>query len=304
MAVSTSSAEFREAPEAQDWAALGDWLAAQGMQLDAREPRQFAGGLANLNYLIHVDGTPVVLRRPPGGALAEGASDMGREARVLSLLPDHYPLAPRSIAYCADRDVIGAEFQLIEYRPGVTIRDGLPEQMRAAPGIGGELTRRYVEALAALHSIDAEAAGLSGLARRPEGFVRRQTDGWERRARVAFGGDVPEPAGRILAWLRDNQPPPGGVGLLHNDFKFDNLIVDPATGRSPGGGRLGHVHARRPALRPGRGAVVLDRAGRPSGAPRARPGAVAGARLPRPQRAGRGVLPRRRPGSRCRWAST
>ncbi len=49
---------------------------------------QFAGGLANLNYLIHLDGKPAVLRRPPLGELPAGAYDMSREFRILSRLPD------------------------------------------------------------------------------------------------------------------------------------------------------------------------------------------------------------------------
>jgi aminoglycoside phosphotransferase (APT) family kinase protein len=226
---STESAEFREVAEPQDWAALGRWLESRGMERGPAEPRQFAGGLANLNYLIEVDGRPVVLRRPPGGPLAEGASDKGREARVLGRLHEHYPLAPRSIAYCDDRGVLGAEFQLIEYRPGVTIRDRLPAAMDASPGIGSHLTRELVGAVAALHAIDPGAAGLGDLARRPERFLPRQVDGWERRARAAFGDGLPPAAGRIVEWLRGNQPPPGRVSLLHNDPKFDNGIFDPAS---------------------------------------------------------------------------
>ena len=204
----------------QDWEALDRWLSARGMRRDDREPRPFEGGLANLNYLIHVDGTPMVLRRPPGGPLAEGASDMGREHRVLSRLNGHYPLAPRALAYCDDRAILGAPFQLIEYRPGVTITDEVPDGMEPVDG--------FVDALVRLHAIDVAAAGLADLGR-PDGFVRRQIDGWERRAHAAFGDGVPRTVGAVVAWLRDNQPPPGRVSLLHNDFKFDNVIFDPDT---------------------------------------------------------------------------
>ncbi|MDT5222238.1 MAG: hypothetical protein QOF15_4343, partial [Mycobacterium sp.] len=64
---------FRADSVPQNWEALGAWLRGRGMVLGTDEPRQFANGLANLNYLISVDGRPVVLRRPPGGQLAEGA---------------------------------------------------------------------------------------------------------------------------------------------------------------------------------------------------------------------------------------
>ena len=100
-----------------DWERLDTWLAERGMRRDGPEPTKFTGGLANLNYLIHVDGTPMVLRRPPGGELAEGASDMAREHRVLTRLHDLYPPAPSALAFCDDPGVLGAPFQLIEYRP-------------------------------------------------------------------------------------------------------------------------------------------------------------------------------------------
>ena len=201
-----------------DWERLDTWLAERGMRRDGPEPTKFTGGLANLNYLIHVDGTPMVLRRPPGGELAEGASDMAREHRVLSRLHEHYPLAPSALAFCDDPAVLGAPFQLIEYRPGVTITDTVPDGMAPLDG--------FVAALAGLHAIDT--AHLEGLGR-PDGFVRRQVDGWERRAHAAFGGTAPHAVDAIVAWLRSNLADSGRVALLHNDFKFDNLLFDPET---------------------------------------------------------------------------
>src|SRR5215203_4757700 len=101
------------------WDRLAEWLRASGHDVGDLAPRQFSGGVANLNYLLKVDGVDVVLRRPPSGVLAEGASDMAREWRVLRSLNAVYPLAPRGISFCDDVSVIGAPFQLIEYRPGM-----------------------------------------------------------------------------------------------------------------------------------------------------------------------------------------
>ena len=117
---------FRNDSVPQDWTAISRWLQGQNLGLDAAPPpRQFAGGLANLNYLVSVNGAPAVFRRPPGGDLAHGASDMAREARVLRALNPVFPLAPRSLAFCDDVAVIGVPFQLIEYRPGVAIGGGM-----------------------------------------------------------------------------------------------------------------------------------------------------------------------------------
>lgn len=145
------TAEFRASITEQDWPALGAYLNDVGRRLDDVPPRQFASGAANLNYLISVDGTPVVLRRPPPGPLAEGASDMAREWRVLSTLPRHYPLAPEGLLFCDDPSVLGAPFQLIEYRAGLTIGGTLPPLLTNRSEVGRALTTGLVGALADLH---------------------------------------------------------------------------------------------------------------------------------------------------------
>lgn len=213
----------------QDWAALRSWLRAKGMRLDDSARRQFASGVANLNYLIGVDGTAVVLRRPPAGVLAEGASDMAREARVLRTLPDAYPLAPRALAYCDDPSVLGAPFQLIEYRPGLGVGGTLPSAWAGRTDIVPTLVDHLVAAMAELHRVDPDRAGLAGLGR-PEGFLKRQVGGWTRRADAAYGGDVPAAGRRVLAWLESLVPSgESGASLLHCDLKLDNMLFDPQT---------------------------------------------------------------------------
>jgi aminoglycoside phosphotransferase (APT) family kinase protein len=118
---------FKSAAETdpQDWASLARYLAGFGIELGEAEPRQFAGGFGNLNYLIEIDGRPAVLRRPPSGRLPPGANDMARENRILSSLWQAYPLAPRRLFFCADRRVLGTPFQILEYREGIVVRGQL-----------------------------------------------------------------------------------------------------------------------------------------------------------------------------------
>ncbi|MBN9002041.1 MAG: phosphotransferase, partial [Rhizobiales bacterium] len=114
-----------------DWHRLADYLRAQGMSFDPEQPiRQFAGGLANRNYLVVVDGVRAVLRRPPDGDLPPGAHDMAREHKILSRLATALPFIAPSLHYCERRDVIGVPFQLIEYRSGIGWI-----QSQARPGI-------------------------------------------------------------------------------------------------------------------------------------------------------------------------
>lgn len=219
---------FRTDSVPQNWEALDAWLRGRGMTLDATEPRQFANGLANLNYVIWVDGQPLVLRRPPSGPLAEGASDMAREFRALTRLHEHYRRAPRAVAFCEDAAVLGCAFQLIEYRPGTVVSDTIPEQLAHVPG--ARLADEFVTALADLHAIDLDAhQELRGLGR-PDGFIARQIAGWNRRAHNAFDGSPPTTVQHIVSWLENAAPDPSvKPTVLHSDFKFDNVIFD-ATG--------------------------------------------------------------------------
>jgi aminoglycoside phosphotransferase (APT) family kinase protein len=212
----------------QDWAALARWLARWGAELGPTPGRQFAGGFGNLNYLIEIDGKSAVLRRPPSGPLPRGANDMGREYRILSVLWQAYPLAPRALFFCAEPGVLGAPFQIIEYRAGLVIRDELPPSFAGRQDIGETLSRQMVESLAALHAVDPTQIGLTTLGR-PVGFLGRTLDGWLRRG-AALGELIDSGTfTEIAAWLRCRVPADVSPSLIHSDFKLDNMILDPAT---------------------------------------------------------------------------
>jgi aminoglycoside phosphotransferase (APT) family kinase protein len=83
-----------------------------------------------------------------------------------------------------------------------------------------------VDTLAELHAVDWRAAGLEGIGR-PEGYVRRQVEGWTERWRKAMTDEVPE-MDEVAAWLAAHLPAEGAPAVIHNDFKYDNLVLDPA----------------------------------------------------------------------------
>lgn len=222
---------FRNSGEQQpqDWRAATTWLAQAGHALTLPGgPRQFAGGLGNLNYLVHLDGQPHVLRRPPSGPLPPGANDMAREYRILSALPQYFELAPKAPVYCADRSVLGAPFLLIEYREGLVVRDRFPPASEAGPDTCRQVAENMIEVLARLHTVDPAAAGLCDLGR-PEGMVARQARNWQLRAEQAFDGALPPALRALAAWLKRPAPEAQRTALLHSDFKLDNLILSPAT---------------------------------------------------------------------------
>ncbi|GAC1347096.1 MAG: phosphotransferase family protein [Acetobacteraceae bacterium] len=205
-----------------DWTAVAAHLARHGMALRPGTPTRFPGGLANQNYLIELESGPAVLRRPPPGPLPPGAHDMAREHRILARLPDALPFVPRSLHLCDDLDVIGVAFQVIEYRPGLVIRAELPPELADQTGA---LSETMLQTLAAIHRVDPAPLGLGDLGR-PEGFLGRAVEGWLRRGAAVEGGPLLEQLGD---WLRAHAVPDRAPTLLHNDFKLDNIILDPAT---------------------------------------------------------------------------
>ncbi|WP_109524561.1 phosphotransferase family protein [Nocardia aurea] len=213
----------------QDWARLSAWARDNGHRIDVTDVRQFAGGIANLNYLIDFDGVPAVLRRPPAGVLAESASDMAREWRVLSGLHRSFALAPRGLLYCADPAVLGAPFQILEYRPGIAITATLPDT--ADSGAPDRLTATLIDAMVGLHTLDPDDVGLGELGR-PDGFLARQLHGWTRRATAVWPQGLPSTARQLIDVLDREIPDPAGVSLLHMDFKLNNILVDPDTLRA------------------------------------------------------------------------
>ncbi|WP_448579884.1 phosphotransferase family protein [Thermaurantiacus sp.] len=216
--------------DGEDWGTIARHLEAAGHRLSFESiPRRFAGGLANLNYPVLLDGRPAVFRRPPPGTLAHGASDMTREARVLAALHPHVPLAPRLLFAALEESPIGVPFLLIEWRPGVAVGGALPPPLSAAdaPWMMAELAG----ALARLHALDPAEVGLAALGR-PTGFAERQLKGWIRRAEAAFGADSPPSLARLVARLAESLPADPPARLLHMDPKFDNLLIDPAARRA------------------------------------------------------------------------
>mgnify|MGYP001596994033 CR=1 FL=1 len=214
---------------ALDWQGLARHLARRGHRLALEPPpRRSAGGLANLNFLIEFDGAPAVLRRPPPGQLPPGAYDMGREFRILSRLWRAFALAPRGLLYEEDPAVFGAPFQILEYRRGFAVRAELPEPMRHDPAVAARLGRALIEVLAQLHAVDPVAVGLGDLGH-PQGFLERTIEGWARRGVQAREDGPGRRLPALMAWLRQHRVPDGAPRLLHNDYKLDNLLLDPHT---------------------------------------------------------------------------
>ena len=196
---------------------------------------QFEGGKANLTYLLRYRAAggdagaggafrEFVLRRPPLGPVAPKSHDMERESRVLSVLYQAYPLAPRAYHFSRDESIVGAPFFVMERRQGIVIREKIPARFQHQPALFRRMSEMIVDALATLHLVDPQPIGLDTLGK-PEGFLPRQIGGWLQRWDAAKTQDVPRFAA-LHDWLLARVPTPSRVSLLHNDFKLDNMMVD------------------------------------------------------------------------------
>jgi aminoglycoside phosphotransferase (APT) family kinase protein len=188
------------------------------------EVEQFASGYSNLTYLVRAGGREMVLRRPPVGSKVKTAHDMGREHLILTRLRPVYELVPETIASCADPAVLGFPFYLMERVRGAILRG--PESPAALPpATARALAEALIANLARLHALDWRAAGLGELGR-PEGYAGRQVRGWSERYRGSQTDELPE-LEAAAAWLAANVPAEAGAALVHNDYKHDNLVLDP-----------------------------------------------------------------------------
>jgi aminoglycoside phosphotransferase (APT) family kinase protein len=220
--------------EGVDPAALAAWLRAvrPGLLADGAvlAIRQYPAGFSNLTYAVSggAPGKPpaFVLRRPPRGVAGGIAHDMGREHDLLAALHPLGVPVPAPMARCDDPSVIGAPFYLMAHVAGTIVRRpaDLGADDGARPARLAALSQAFVRALAQLHAVDVSAPPLAALGR-PEGYVQRQVAGWTKRWLAARTGDVPA-IDQVAAWLEAHRPPERGAALVHNDFKFDNLVVE------------------------------------------------------------------------------
>ena len=215
-------------PDAQvDLAKLNAYLRQAAPEVGAvLDIGQFPGGYSNLSYGLRTEGGAYVLRRPPQGAAIRSAHDMGREFRVLSLLRPHYGKVPRPVVFCENEDVLGAPFYLMERIAGVVLRPGNAPQMKLPPELLRRIGENLVDNLATLHALDIHTTGLAALGK-PDGYVSRQVEGWIKRYRAAETDTIPA-MDALTQWLPAHLPPEQAPAFLHNDYKHDNILLNPS----------------------------------------------------------------------------
>jgi aminoglycoside phosphotransferase (APT) family kinase protein len=222
--------EVRE-EDSFDVVAVDEWLrenAPPGLiQGPAAPPRvrQFSGGASNLTYLLAYGERELILRRPPPGTKAASAHDMRREYRIQEALAPVYPYVPRTIALCTDESLMGSDFYVMERIRGTILRGRIPPSLALDKRSTRQLCTSAIERLVQLHQADPAQAGLADLGKGP-GYVRRQVEGWSERYKAAHTWNVPSFA-RVMAWLEERRPEDSAQTIVHNDYRFDNLVLAP-----------------------------------------------------------------------------
>lgn len=186
---------------------------------------QFKGGSSNLTYLLSYPNRDIVLRRPPFGTKAKNAHSMLREYTIMNKIKPAFSAVPETFFYTDDESILGSEFYLMEKVEGCSVSNQIPASWGFGATENHQLAMAMFDKLIELHQVDYTALDLADFGR-PEGYVRRQIEGWTMRFEKALTDDV-EAFTDVREWLLDRIPDKENKpAILHGDFRIDNMIVD------------------------------------------------------------------------------
>ena len=183
--------------------------------------KQFTHGYSNLTYLLSIENKEYVLRKPPIGAIKRG-HDMSREFKVQTAVQKEFSKVPKMFAYTDAAAVLGSEFYVMEKVEGI-ILNFKEAKKRAIPANDYKtIANAWLDTFTELHQLDYDAIGLTNLGK-PEGYVERQVTNWGKQYLKAATKDVPS-AEKVMQWMQENQPKNYQHCLIHNDYKYDNVV--------------------------------------------------------------------------------
>ena len=201
---------------------LAAWLDAEGLGTGPLRATRIGAGHSNATFLLERGGERMVLRRAPRPPLPPSAHDMLREARVLAALAGRARV-PGLLAVCRESAVLGVPFYVMRELSGHVVTDELPPVL-AEPAARRRAGLDLVDALAELHAVDIDAAGLTDFGR-PDGYLERQV----RRFEALWGHnatrDLPL-VGELAAWLRAGLPASGPACVVHGDYRLGNVMLE------------------------------------------------------------------------------
>ncbi len=185
------------------------------------EVKRYTHGYSNLTYLLQIEDKEYVLRCPPVGAIKRG-HDMGREFKVQKAIAVAFPKVPKMYHFEENAATLGAPFYIMEKIDGI-ILSYQETKKRALPVSDFKtIADSWLDTFVQLHQIDYKAVGLEDLGK-PEGYVARQVTNWGKQYLNAATDDIPE-AEKVMRWMEEHQPKKYAYSLIHNDYKYDNIV--------------------------------------------------------------------------------
>jgi aminoglycoside phosphotransferase (APT) family kinase protein len=200
---------------------------------------QFKGGQSNPTYKLITPQRTYAMRSKPGpvAKLLPSAHAIEREFRVMHALARTAVPVAQMFLLCNDESVIGRAFYVMEFVEGRVLWE------QSLPGFAhegrAEVYDEMNRVIAALHSVDVAAVGLSDYGK-PGNYFQRQLGRWSKQYIASQLQVIPE-MDRLIDWLPAHLPASAldeaQVSIVHGDYRLDNLIF----------------HAREPRI-----AAVLD----------------------------------------------
>ncbi|MGA9697402.1 MAG: phosphotransferase family protein [Acinetobacter sp.] len=225
MSVIDVGGNVREGEEL-DVTAVENWLKQQGIELHGQaDVTQYSGGASNWTYRLKYNNADLILRRPPKGTKAKSAHDMAREYHVQHHLSPFYSVLPEMVALCQDESVIGCDFYVMKRIKGIIPRAKLPPELQFGEAEVNKLCVNVIDKLIELHQVPYQGTELEKLGK-GDGYCRRQVEGWDARFEKAHTLNVPS-FKFVRKWLLENIPDDTNTCIIHNDWRFDNVILDP-----------------------------------------------------------------------------
>ncbi|MDE2396617.1 MAG: phosphotransferase family protein, partial [Burkholderiales bacterium] len=222
------------ASHAFDAAALEAWLQRELPGFAGPlEIEQFKGGQSNPTYKLVTPGRSYVMRSKPGpvAKLLPSAHAIEREFRVMKALAGTGVPVAQMHVLCEDESVIGRAFYVMEFVQGRVLWDQTLPGM--SPAERGAIYDEMNRVIAALHTVDVQAAGLSGYGK-PGNYFERQIGRWSKQYVASITQPIPE-MDQLMAWLPANIPAAARdermVSIVHGDYRLDNLMFHPTEPR-------------------------------------------------------------------------
>lgn len=213
---------------AGDVEALSGWARAQGLGSVVSDVVPLAGGTQNVVVRLHLDGRPMVLRRPPVHPRPTSDRTMQREIAVLRTLAGSDVPHPHFIAGCEDPGVLGVVFYLMEEVDGFNPGNEVTDAYRREAALRHDVGLSYAASLGRLGNVAWEGSPLAAI-KRPGSFLARQVPQFlgllDSYRHERYGAEELPRAGELAQWLDGHRPPDGEPGIMHGDAHLNNVLL-------------------------------------------------------------------------------